>query len=84
MPKHELLGSKLYRLEVGGNSDEPARLIEFAADGPESALHAAQRHSSGESIKVFEDGRPLASVRLVSEHGFWTIGPAPGSVAESR
>lgn len=70
-------GSKLYRLEMEGDGPGSPRVIEFEAEGPEAALLAIERHAGGRVAGVFENGRPLGSVRQAAEHGFWTIAPGP-------
>lgn len=74
MPDRANRGPKHYRVELSGPGAEPAPAMEFAADGPETLLHAAARHASGRTVTIFEDGRPLASLRHAT-HGFWTIEP---------
>lgn len=69
MQRQDFPGTKLYRLELSDDGLGSVRTIEFAADGMESALHAAQRHGSGRDITVFENGRPLARLRLAAGHG---------------
>lgn len=70
--------AKHYRLELSARGGQPAApAIEFAAEGPETALHVAERDAAGRSVTIFEDGRPLARLRHAAEHGFWTIAPGP-------
>lgn len=70
-------GPRHYRLELGGQGCAAAQVIEFEAEGPEAALFAAERHGGGREVTLFEDGCPLARLRLASGHGFWTVGPGP-------
>ena len=49
--------------------------VEFEADGPESALQAANRLGTSRPVTIFEDGRPIARVRTVQGAGGWVINP---------
>lgn len=79
MQYRDRLGTKHYRLELSGEGHEPTPAIEFAADGLDAVLHAAERHASGRNVTVFEDGRPIARLRHAGKHGFWTVAPAPAA-----
>ena len=74
-------GRRHYRLVVDEGLRAQWRSIEFEADGPQSALLAADRLGAGQEVAIFEDGRPLARVRMVEGAGCWVINPpllAPG------
>lgn len=77
MADGERWGSRHYGVEVN-EGDGPGPRIEFHAEGPESALLAAQRLAADRNVTLYEDGRPLVRLRHASE-GYWTIAPGPAA-----
>lgn len=85
MHEYDIAGGKRYRLEIGADGRGPARMFEFAADGPVEAFYVAQRQSpAGSRIDLFEDGRPLARLRRAPDCGFWIIEPSLASAMNNQ
>lgn len=69
----QIAGTRLYRLVVAACGADLPKIIEFTADGAESALTSAERNGDGREVALFEDGLPIARVRHVARDGFWII-----------
>ena len=65
-----------YRLRMEQDRLGEAREIEFRAPGPEVALRMVQQFCGERECELFEDGRPIATLRLAPASGYWTVGPA--------
>ena len=74
-----------YRLIVSGGAGAEPQVIEFEADGPDSALFRAQRQCAGLPAELFEDERSLGSIQCMQEGGYWVLSPPRrGAQARSR
>ncbi len=68
-------GGRLYRLVIKNDGAAPDEIIEFEANGPESALFMAQRYRVRKEAELYEGERSLGRVKLDPRAGFWVIAP---------
>jgi hypothetical protein len=65
-----------YRLVLADDERGPARIIEFEAPYPDSALYLAQQQCRGREAELFEDERSLGRIMCAPQGGFWMLSPA--------
>lgn len=66
-----------YRVVLNDDAQGAARIVEFEAEGPESALLFVGKNCVGRVAELLEDGRSLGVVCNHRDGGFWTIRALP-------